>query len=184
MDLSDSREISADRATVWAALLSADVLRDCVPGCKEMTGTPDDGFEAVVVQKVGPVKATFKGKVTLSDIVSGEALTLTGEGQGGAAGFAKGGARVRLEDGEAGGTRLIYDVEAKVGGKLAQLGNRIIHGVARKMAEQFFARFQAAVEETDTDEPGPAGAETAAGRDEESDGTAKKKGWFKRLIAR
>jgi hypothetical protein len=184
MDLSDTREISADRATVWAALLSADVLRDCVPGCQEMTGTPEDGFEAVVVQKVGPVKATFKGKVTLSDIVAGEGLTLTGQGQGGAAGFAKGGAKVRLEDGEAGGTRLIYDVEAKVGGKLAQLGNRVIHGFAKKMADQFFDRFQDAVEEPEAEETGPEGAETAAEADAESDGSAKKKGWFKRLVAR
>ena len=92
MELSDSREIAAPRADVWAALLDPEVLKTCVPGCQEMSGSPEDGFEATVVQKVGPVKATFKGAVTLSDIVEGESLTLSGEGKGGAAGFAKGGA--------------------------------------------------------------------------------------------
>ena len=101
-----------------------------------MSGSPEEGFEATVVQKVGPVKATFKGAVTLSDIVEGESLTLSGEGKGGAAGFAKGGAKVVLTD-EEGGTLLSYDVEAKVGGKLAQLGSRIIDGFAKKMADQF-----------------------------------------------
>ena len=116
MNLSDSKLIAADRNEVWQALLSAEVLQQCVPGCKEMSGSPEEGFEATVVQKVGPVKATFKGAVTLSDIVEGESLTLSGEGKGGAAGFAKGGAKVVLTD-EEGGTLLSYDVEAKVGGK-------------------------------------------------------------------
>jgi carbon monoxide dehydrogenase subunit G len=127
LNLKDSKLIAADRNEVWLALLSAEVLQQCVPGCKEMSGSPEEGFEATVVQKVGPVKATFKGAVTLSDIVEGESLTLSGEGKGGAAGFAKGGAKVVLTD-EEGGTLLSYDVEAKVGGKLAQLGSRIIDG--------------------------------------------------------
>ena len=84
MELKDTKEIAAPRAEVWNALLSAEVLKDCVPGCQEMTGSPAEGFEATVVQKVGPVKATFKGAVTLSDIVEGESLTLSGEGKGGA----------------------------------------------------------------------------------------------------
>ena len=122
MKLADRREINADVATIWAALLDADVLKACVPGCQEMSGSPEDGFEAVVVQKVGPVKATFKGAVQLNDMVAPEAVTINGEGKGGAAGFAKGGAKVRLEeDGDA--TILHYEVEAKVGGKLAQLLN-------------------------------------------------------------
>ncbi|MEO3416874.1 carbon monoxide dehydrogenase subunit G [Roseovarius sp. CAU 1744] len=167
MKMSDERNIKVDRATVWAALLSPEVLKECVPGAQEVTGTPEDGFEAVVVQKVGPVKATFKGMVTFSDMVEGESLTLTGEGKGGAAGFAKGGADVRLEDSET-GTRLIYEVEAKVGGKLAQLGSRIVDGFAKKMADQFFARFEEALE-------GPS--------DEDAAPDAEKKGWFKRLIS-
>ncbi len=172
MNLSDSREIAADRATVWAALLSAEVLKECVPGCQEMSGSPEEGFEATVVQKVGPVKATFKGAVTLSDRVEGESLTLSGEGKGGAAGFAKGGADVKLSDTADGGTLLEYEVEAKVGGKLAQLGSRIIDGFAKKMADQFFQNFQDAVE-------GPADAADAP----EPEGDAPKKGWFKRLTS-
>lgn len=167
MKMSDEREIQADRATVWAALLNPDVLKECVAGAQEVTGTPEDGFDAVVVQKVGPVKATFKGRVTLSDMVDGERLTLTGEGKGGAAGFAKGGADVRLE--EIGtGTRVSYDVEARVGGKLAQLGSRIVDGFAKKMADKFFARLEEVIE----------------GPQVEDDGAeAEKKSWLKRLIS-
>ncbi len=176
MQLTDHRDINADPQTVWAAILNPDVLKDCVPGCESMTGTPDTQFEAVVTQKVGPVKATFKGVVTLSDMVPGQSLRISGEGKGGPAGFAKGGANVTLTAIE-GGTRLSYEVEASVGGKIAQLGSRIIDGFAKKMADEFFTRFQEAVEgpaEEDADEEG---AEEGA----EGDGE-KKKGWFKRLI--
>lgn len=145
MELTGTRIIAADRATVWAHLNSADTLRAAIPGCTELTGTPEDGFEAVVVQRIGPVKATFRGKVMLSDIVANESYTITGEGSGGVAGFAKGGAAVRLAEAE-GGTELTYDVKAHVGGKIAQLGARLIDGFARKMADQFFERFQTAVE--------------------------------------
>ncbi|WP_370255281.1 CoxG family protein [Nioella sp.] len=145
MEMHASRIIAADRAAVWAALNSAEVLKECIPGCEELTGSPAEGFAATVKQKVGPVKATFKGEVTLSDVVENESYTISGEGKGGVAGFAKGEAKVRLEDAE-GGTELFYDVEAKVGGKIAQLGSRLIDGFARKMADQFFERFQAHVE--------------------------------------
>jgi len=178
MQLSDSRVIAAPRDEVWAALLSADVLKECVPGCQEMTGTPDDGFEAVVVQKVGPVKATFKGGVALSEMVEPERLHLSGEGKGGAAGFAKGGADVSLEEVPE-GTKLSYDVEAKVGGKLAQLGSRVIDGFAKKMADQFFERFQTAVE--GPGEEDDADADTAEA--EEAEGEGKKKGWLKRAFS-
>jgi len=168
MNLSDSKTINADPATVYAALLDRDVLASCVPGCKEMTGSPEEGFEATVVQKVGPVKATFKGAVELSEMVENESLTLSGAGKGGAAGFAKGGANVRLEaDGDQ--TILHYDVEAKVGGKLAQLGSRIVDGFAKKMADQFFTAFQDAVGAPDADEETP------------EDDDAPKKGWFRKL---
>jgi len=173
MQLEDTRVIGAPRDEVWAAILNPDVLMACIPGCESLTGAPETGFEAVVVQKVGPVKARFTGTVTLSDIVPGEGLTITGEGKGGPAGFAKGGARVRFEaEGE--GTRLSYSVEASVGGKLAQLGSRIIDGFARKLADEFFQRFQDAVEP-----PEEAAPQADEGAD---DGTEKKKGWFKRLI--
>ncbi|MFM2391278.1 MAG: hypothetical protein RLZZ437_2833 [Pseudomonadota bacterium] len=170
MDLSDSREIKADPADVWAAILNPEVLKACVPGCESMTGSVADGFEAVVVQKVGPVSARFTGVVQISDIVEGRSLKISGEGKGGPAGFAKGGADVTLEPIDGGSTRLTYDVKANVGGKIAQLGSRIIDGFAKKMADEFFTRFQDAVEGPDSDE------EIA----EET--TEKKKGWFKRLI--
>ncbi len=170
MKLSDSQTIEADAATVWAALLDREVLMACVPGCTEMDGNPDDGFTATVVQKVGPVKATFKGVVTLSNRDEPTSLTITGEGKGGPAGFAKGGADVRLES-TGDQTVLHYDVEAKVGGKLAQLGSRIIDGFAKKMADEFFTNFKEAVE-------GP-GEED----DNDAEDDTPKKGWFKRLTS-
>ena len=143
MEMHASRVIAADRMTVWAALNDAEVLKACIPGCDELTGSPEEGFAATVTQKVGPVKATFRGEVTLSDIVPGESYTIAGEGKGGVAGFAKGGAQVRLSDDAAtGGTVLTYDVSAKVGGKIAQLGSRLVDSFAQKMADQFFERFQ------------------------------------------
>lgn len=174
MELTDSRDIAADRQTVWNALLDPEVLKDCVPGCQEMSGSVSDGFEAMVVQKVGPVKATFKGQVTLSDMSEPETLKLMGEGKGGAAGFAKGGARVRLDEIE-GGTRLTYEVEAKVGGKLAQLGSRIIDGFAKKMTDQFFTRFKDIVE-------GP--SEKDAELETAGDTPDEKKGWLKRTFSK
>lgn len=158
MEMDGSRIIAADRATVWAHLNDAETLKACIPGCKELTGNPEDGFEAVVTQKVGPVKATFKGAVQLSNVVPEQSYTIAGEGKGGVAGFANGSANVSLADVDD-GTELTYDVNAKVGGKLAQLGNRIIAGFARKMADQFFDRFRAAVEGTSdssSDDAGPA----------------------------
>lgn len=145
MELKGSRVIAADRAKVWEHLNDPATLKACIPGCEELTGSAGDGFEAVVKQKVGPVKATFKGKVTLSDVVAGESYRISGEGSGGVAGFAKGGADVMLADVED-GTELTYLAEAKVGGKIAQLGNRLIDGFARKMADSFFDNFRVAVE--------------------------------------
>lgn len=145
MEMNGSRILAAERALVWRALNDAEVLRRCIPGCEELTGSPETGFEAVVKQKVGPVKATFKGAVTLSEVVAPESYRISGEGKGGIAGFAKGGARVQLAEVE-GGTELSYAVEAQVGGKIAQLGSRLIDGFARKLADEFFDRFQAEVE--------------------------------------
>ena len=174
MQLTEQREIAADPAIVWAGLTDPEVLKACIPGCQEMTGSAEEGFDAVVVQKVGPVKATFKGRVTLTDVVEGESCTISGEGKGGPAGFAKGAAKVALSPtGE--GTRLAYEVEAKVGGKLAQLGSRVIDGFAKKMADQFFTRFQEVVE-------GPS-EEEAAEMIKEAD-PEKKKGWLGRLLGR
>lgn len=145
MKMNDERVIAADQQTVWQALLSPEVLKECVPGCQEMSGSPEEGFEATVVQKVGPVKATFKGAVTLSEMDEPNSLVLSGEGKGGAAGFAKGSSTVHLSPVD-GGTKIAYEVDANVGGKLAQLGSRLIDSFAKKMADQFFQRFQAVVE--------------------------------------
>lgn len=171
MQMSDTRQIAASPEAVFAALTSAEALKECVPGATEVVGNAKDGFEATVVQKVGPVKATFKGQVTISNMVPGQSLTIDGTGKGGAAGFAKGGADVTMTPKD-GGTELSYDVEAKVGGKLAQLGSRIIDGFAKKMADQFFDNLQDALEEPDQEE------ETADAVDEDA---PKKKGWFAKL---
>jgi uncharacterized protein len=171
MLLSDTREIKADPKTVWDAILNPDVLKECIPGCESLTGSVADGYEAVVKQKVGPVSATFTGLVQLSDIIEGKSLKISGEGKGGVAGFAKGGANVSFEPME-GGTRLTYEAEANVGGKIAQLGSRIIDSFAKKLADEFFTRFQAAVEEHEEEV-----AEEAV-----ADSGEKKKGWFKRLL--
>lgn len=169
MKMQDQREIKAPRAMVFAAILDPEVLKDCIPGASEVTGNVTDGYEATVTQKVGPVKATFKGQVAMSEIVENEKITITGEGKGGAAGFAKGGAVVTLEELEPELTRLSYEVDAKVGGKLAQLGSRIIDGFAKKMADQFFANLQEGLE-------GPAEATEVE--------DAPKKGWLKRLTGK
>ena len=147
MELDGTRVIAADRATVWAKLNDAETLKACIPGCQSLDGSPEEGFTATVKQKVGPVSATFTGSVTLENVVAPVSYTITGEGKGGVAGFAKGSADVVLTDVPE-GTELAYKVDAKVGGKLAQLGNRIVGGFARKMADQFFENFQEQVEDT------------------------------------
>lgn len=140
MDMNDSQRIEAPRETVWAALNDVEVLKACIPGCESITMTSDNEMEAQVVLKIGPVKASFSGKVTLSNIDPPNGYTISGEGQGGVAGHARGGADVRLEpDGEA--TILHYSVKAEVGGKIAQLGSRLIDSTAKKLAGEFFEKF-------------------------------------------
>ena len=175
--MSEQRHIAASPEVVWAALLDPDMLKVCMPGCESVAGSAEDGYEAVVVQKVGPVRARFAGTVQVTDMVAHESLTLTGEGKGGAAGFAKGVARVQLEP-EGEGTLLAYEVEAKVGGKLAQLGSRVIDGFARKMADSFFKRFQEEIEGPAAEDEYP--TSEAVGSAEE----APRKGWFKRMSDR
>ncbi|MDB5559281.1 MAG: carbon monoxide dehydrogenase [Enterovirga sp.] len=146
MTMAGAVTLPADRATVWDALNDPEVLKRSIPGCQELERTGDNGFSATAKVAVGPVKATFKGNVTLSDIDAPNGYTISGEGQGGIAGFAKGGAKVRLTDAEGGGTVLNYDVEAQVGGKIAQLGGRLINGVAKKYADEFFTNFAKALQ--------------------------------------
>lgn len=140
MDMSGSHRIEASRDAVWAALNDPDILRQCIPGCEEVVRQSDTEMTAKVVAKVGPVSAKFAGKVTLSDLDPPNGYTITGEGSGGAAGFGKGGATVTLAD-DGGATLLSYTAKAQVGGKLAQIGSRLVDATARKMAEEFFARF-------------------------------------------
>src|SRR4051812_19105988 len=140
MDMTGEYRISAPRSRVWEALNDPEILKQCIPGCEEIQKQSDTEMTARVVAKVGPVKAKFAGKVTLSDIDPPNGYTITGEGSGGAAGFGKGGAKVNLvEDGA--DTVLSYTASAQVGGKLAQIGSRLIDSTARKMADDFFARF-------------------------------------------
>jgi carbon monoxide dehydrogenase subunit G len=147
MTMKGAVALPADRETVWAKLNDPEVLKACIPGCQSLDKTSDTSFTAVVKLKVGPVGATFKGSVELTDLDPPNSYKISGQGEGGVAGFAKGGARVALTDPPEGepGCTLNYDVEANVGGKIAQLGARLIDGVAKKTADQFFANFAAAV---------------------------------------
>jgi len=137
--------LKARREVVWSSLNDPAVLRQCIPGCEELEQTGDTGFRAVARIKVGPVSARFKGKVELCDLDQPNSYRITGEGDGGVAGFARGGARVTLSE-QDDGTHLVYEVEAVTGGKLAQLGQRLINSAARKLADEFFARFAKAVD--------------------------------------
>ena len=174
--------ISADRATVWSALNDADVLKACINGCQELEKTSETSFEATVKQKVGPVSATFKGAVELSDMNPPESYRISGSGKGGAAGHASGGADVRLVETADGGTELVYEMDAKVGGKIAQLGSRLIDGFAKKMADQFFETFQKVVE-GDEDAPAPPDAVPDAASDAGDTKGGEKKSWLKRLVS-
>jgi carbon monoxide dehydrogenase subunit G len=137
MDLSGEYLIPADRQAVWDALNNADVLRECIPGCETLEMKSPTEMAATVVAKIGPVKAKFSGEVRLENIDAPNSYTIAGEGKGGIAGFAKGGADVKLSEAE-GGTLLAYVVKAQVGGKIAQLGSRLIDSTAKKLADQFF----------------------------------------------
>ena len=142
MDMKGEYRIAAPRPAVWAALNDVEVLKAAIPGCQTINKLSDNQIEATVTAKVGPVKATFKGLVTLSDLDPPNGYTISGEGKGGVAGFAKGGAKVKLRD-DGAGTILSYDVTASVGGKLAQIGARLIDSTAKKLADEFFATFGA-----------------------------------------
>jgi len=142
MDMTGEFRIPAPRQRVWEGLNDPKILKECIPGCETIEKSSDTEFTAKVVARVGPVRAAFSGKVTLSDLDPPKAYTISGEGSGGAAGFAKGAAKVSL-DGDGDATTLRYEVAAHVGGKLAQIGSRLIDATARKMAADFFARFAA-----------------------------------------
>ncbi|MCI5073899.1 carbon monoxide dehydrogenase subunit G [Oricola sp.] len=148
MEMNDEIRIEAPRARVYDALNDPEILKECIPGCEELTKNSDTELEAKVTLKIGPVKAKFGGKVTLDKSKAPEQFSLAGEGSGGVAGFAKGGADVELEeDGDA--TILRYTAKADVGGKIAQLGSRLIVSTSNRLAGQFFTKFKETVEAGD-----------------------------------
>ncbi|MGE4249368.1 MAG: CoxG family protein [Parvibaculaceae bacterium] len=134
--------LPVDQDAAWAALNDAEILAACIPGCEEFEKTGDTQFRAVAQVKVGPVKARFRGEVSLSEIDPPNSYRISGQGEGGLAGFAKGGAIVRLAPAAEGGTVLTYEVDAQIGGKLAQIGQRLINGAAKKTADEFFENFR------------------------------------------
>jgi len=140
MDLTGEYRIPAPRAKVWEALNDPEILKQCIDGCEELNKEGDNAFTAKVTAKVGPVKAKFAGKVTLENIDAPNGYTIRGEGQGGVAGFAKGSADVKLKE-EGAETVLTYLARAEVGGKLASVGSRLVEGVAKKTADDFFGKF-------------------------------------------
>ena len=140
MNLTGEYRIPAARQNVWEALNDPEILKQCIDGCQELSKDSDTQFSAKVTAKVGPVKAKFSGKVTLSELDPPNGYKISGEGQGGVAGFAKGGATVKLSE-EDGGTILSYTANAEVGGKLASVGSRLVEGVAKKQADDFFGKF-------------------------------------------
>jgi carbon monoxide dehydrogenase subunit G len=142
MTMNGEVQLPAAREAVWAKLNDPETLKACIPGCETLEMLSEHEFQAVATNKIGPVKARFKGKVRLSDLDPPNGYRISGEGDGGVAGFAKGGAVVKLEPKD-GGTLLVYNVEAQIGGKLAQLGQRLVNGAAKKLADQFFAKFAA-----------------------------------------
>ncbi|PVB62714.1 carbon monoxide dehydrogenase subunit G [Labrenzia sp. 011] len=156
MDMNGSHRIPAKRETVWEALNDPEILKACIPGCQSLEKTSDTEMTAEVTTKIGPVKAKFKGAVTFENINAPESYTIVGEGKGGVAGFAKGSADVKLTE-EGDETVLTYEAKAQVGGKLAQLGSRLIDSTAKKMAEEFFGKFSDMVGGTSSS-PAEAGA--------------------------
>ena len=172
MQLNDIQPVPASKAKVWAALNDPEILKRCIPGCQSLAMTSATEMTATVVVKVGPVKATFSGKVNLSDLDPPNGYRIAGEGSGGVAGFAKGGAIVKLEAESADVTNLQYVVDAHVGGKLAQLGGRLIDSTAKKVAEEFFQNFAAALTAPEAGESGVATTVT---------GSESKLGWLRTL---
>jgi carbon monoxide dehydrogenase subunit G len=180
MQMNDSQRIPAPKDKVWAALNDPEILKQCIPGCQNLEMSAPGEMTATVVFRVGPVKATFGGKVTLSDLDPPNSYRISGEGSGGVAGFAKGGATVRLESESPEVTILHYEVDAQIGGKLAQLGGRLIDSTAKKLAGEFFASFGARVGKTPDATPETAASEAAVSETATEAG-AGKKGWLARL---
>ncbi|MEM5430196.1 carbon monoxide dehydrogenase subunit G [Cupriavidus oxalaticus] len=178
MEMNQSQRLPIPQQTAWEALNDSELLKQCIPGCESIEPDGDNAFQLVLMAAVGPVKARFKGRMALEDIQAPGSYTIRFDGQGGAAGFGKGTARVKLEpDGDE--TVLTYTVDAHVGGKIAQIGSRLVDAAARKLADTFFARFTEAVtpgttEETPAAEGAPA---AAAGENEQTEEPKRKRSW-------
>jgi hypothetical protein len=172
MKMDDTQRVPAPQAKVWAALNDPAILKVCIPGCERLDATSPTEMDGAVVVKVGPVKANFTGKVTLSDLDPPNGYRIAGEGSGGVAGFAKGGATVALSPDGPDATLLHYIVDAQIGGKLAQLGGRLIDATAKKLAGDFFQAFAVALAEA----PAATAPQTSAPGQ-------KREGWFARLMA-
>jgi uncharacterized protein len=177
MEMSGTQSIAASPETVYAALNDPEVLRQCIPGCEAIERTSDTALRARVTLKIGPMKVTFNGSVTLSDLDPPTSYTIMGEGSGGVAGFAKGGATVQLAPNGEAATLLTYTVKAEVGGKIAQLGARLIDGTAKKLAGEFFGKLGTVVA------PEAAPVEVAAAEAGEVT-DEKKPGWFGRTFGK
>jgi uncharacterized protein len=174
MQMNDIQSVPAPRDEVWAALNDPEILRKCIPGCQSLEMISPTEMTATVVVKLGPVKATFTGKVSLSDLDPPNGYRISGEGSGGVAGFAKGGATVKLESPSEDVTNLAYQVDAQIGGKLAQLGGRLIDSTAKKLAGEFFQNFAAALAPPQASVAEPPATEVAS---------EPNKGWLKNLIS-
>jgi uncharacterized protein len=189
MELANTRIVPAPPAEVWHALNDPDVLRACIPGCESLQRSNDNEYLAALATRIGPVSAKFTGRMTMTDIDPPNAYTLRFEGQGGAAGFANGEARVSLSPADGGQTSMAYAVKAQVGGKIAQLGSRLIDGVAAKLANDFFANFIAHFAPpaaTVAHAAEPPGTASPAGPRAEADGTSirvRETGTWTRFIA-
>jgi uncharacterized protein len=174
MQMNDIQSVPAPRDQVWAALNDPEILRKCIPGCQSLEMISPTEMTATVVVKLGPVKATFTGKVSLSDLDPPNGYRISGEGSGGVAGFAKGGATVKLESPSEDVTNLAYHVDAQIGGKLAQLGGRLIDSTAKKLAGEFFQNFAASLASPQASVAEPPATEVAS---------EPNKGWLKNLIS-
>ena len=182
MKMDDTQRVPAPPAKVWAALNDPEVLRRCIPGCECLDMTSPTAMNAAVLVKVGPVKAQFSGKVTLSDIDPPNGYRIAGEGSGGVAGFAKGGATVALSPDGPDATLLHYVVDVQIGGKLAQLGGRLIDATAKKLADEFFQAFAAAAAAAPVEAAAPEAAPIAATAIPAA-AARQREGWFARLVA-
>lgn len=175
MEMKAQQRIAAGRQQVWEALNDPEILRAAIPGCESFESDGENRYNARITNRIGPVKASFRFAIELSELDPPNSYVIQGKGQGGAAGFANGGARVSLED-DGGDTLLNYELDASVGGKLAQLGGRLIDGAAKKLADQFFTRLGEAIANMEPPPEEPGAAETKNGTEsgpESGSGTGK-----------